>query len=139
MLTVLIVSQIALSLALLVGAGLFIRSLQKLRDVQTGFNNADHVLLFSIDCYGTAYKGPALAALQEHLISPYESLYARPGPVQSGSVGLPMPILWCSVWRFAAAIAIGRDPMPSRLSYPAKILYLFLAMPAFERSKTARK
>jgi cytochrome c oxidase assembly factor CtaG len=28
------------------------------------------------------------------------------------------------------APVIGRDPMPSRLSYPAKILYLFLAMPA---------
>lgn len=43
----LVVTQIALSLMLLVGAGLFVRSLLKLKAIDTGFD-ANHVLLFRI-------------------------------------------------------------------------------------------
>jgi len=84
----LIVSQIALSLLLLVGAGLFVRSLQKLRQVETGFNNWDYILLFSIDCYGTAYKGPKLSALHQELL---EKMNALPG-VRSASLSTATPI-----------------------------------------------
>jgi predicted permease len=84
----LIVSQIALSLLLLVGAGLFVRSLQKLRRVETGFNNWDQILLFSIDCYGTAYKGPKLSALHQELL---EKMNALPG-VRSASLSTATPI-----------------------------------------------
>jgi predicted permease len=85
---VLIVSQIALSLLLLVGAGLFVRSLQKLRQVETGFNNWDHILLFSIDCYGTGYKGPKLSTLHQELL---EKMNALRG-VQSASLSTATPI-----------------------------------------------
>ncbi len=44
----LLVSQVALSLLLLVGAGLFVRTLVNLERVDTGFNQ-EHVLLFQID------------------------------------------------------------------------------------------
>jgi predicted permease len=84
----LIVSQIALSLLLLVGAGLFVRSLQKLQQVETGFNNWDHILLFSIDCYGTGYKGPNLSALHQELL---EKMNALPG-VRSASLSTATPI-----------------------------------------------
>src|SRR6266511_3810460 len=84
----LIVSQIALSLLVLIGAGLFVRSLQKLRQVETGFNNWDHILLFSIDCYGTTYKGPKLSALHEELL---EKMNALPG-VRSASLSTATPV-----------------------------------------------
>jgi predicted permease len=51
----LIVSQVALSLVLLVGAGLFLRTLVKLANVETGFNK-ENVLLFGIDPPSVGYK-----------------------------------------------------------------------------------
>jgi predicted permease len=51
----LLVSQVALSLLLLVGAGLFVRSLVNLERVDTGFNQ-EHVLLFQIDTDSIGFK-----------------------------------------------------------------------------------
>ena len=44
----LVAVQVGLSLALLVGAGLFLRTLHHLQGVEVGFN-ADHLLLFALD------------------------------------------------------------------------------------------
>ncbi|MGH9583095.1 MAG: ABC transporter permease, partial [Bryobacteraceae bacterium] len=51
----LIVFQVALSLVLLIGAGLFLHTLVKLTNVDTGFNK-ENVLLFSIDPAAVGYK-----------------------------------------------------------------------------------
>ena len=51
----LLVTQVALSLLLLVGAGLFVRSLVNLQQVDTGFNQ-ENVLLFQIDSDSIGYK-----------------------------------------------------------------------------------
>jgi predicted permease len=51
----LVVSQVALSLVLLIGAGLFLRTLVKLARVDTGFNK-EKVLLFGIDPPAVGYK-----------------------------------------------------------------------------------
>jgi len=51
----LIVSQVALSLVLLIGAGLFLRTLVNLANVVTGFNK-ENVLLFGIDAPAVGYK-----------------------------------------------------------------------------------
>jgi len=51
----LIVSQVALSLVLLIGAGLFLRTLVNLSNVDTGFNK-ENVLLFGIDPPAVSYK-----------------------------------------------------------------------------------
>jgi len=51
----LIVSQVALSLVLLIGAGLFLRTLVNLAHVDTGFNK-ENVLLFGIDQPSVGYK-----------------------------------------------------------------------------------
>ena len=51
----LIVSQVALSLVLLIGAGLFLRSLVNLAGVDAGFNK-ENVLLFAIDPVDVGYK-----------------------------------------------------------------------------------
>jgi predicted permease len=51
----LVVSQVALSLALLIGAGLFLRTLVNLSNVDTGFNK-ENVLTFGIDPPSVGYK-----------------------------------------------------------------------------------
>jgi predicted permease len=51
----LVVSQIALSLVLLVGAGLFLHSLMNLINVDTGFNR-EHVLRLQTDASSVGYK-----------------------------------------------------------------------------------
>ena len=57
----LLVSQVALSLLLLIGAGLFVRTLVNLEGVDTGFNR-DNVLLFQIDTDSIGYKTDARLA-----------------------------------------------------------------------------
>lgn len=57
---VLVAAQVALSLVLLVGAGLFLRSLQKLESVPIGFER-ERMLLFSISPGLNGYRGPRLA------------------------------------------------------------------------------
>ena len=54
----LIVSQVALSLVLLIGAGLFLRTLVNLTNIDTGFNKKN-VLLFGIDPPAVGYKEDA--------------------------------------------------------------------------------
>jgi predicted permease len=51
----LIIGQVAMSLVLLVGAGLFLRSLENLTNVDTGFNK-QNVLMTSFDLVGAGYK-----------------------------------------------------------------------------------
>ncbi len=54
----LVVSQIAISLLLVVAAGLFVRSLAKLHSVNLGFNS-ENILLFNLDAGKAGYKGAA--------------------------------------------------------------------------------
>ncbi|HXJ91932.1 MAG TPA: ABC transporter permease [Terriglobia bacterium] len=58
---ILIVSQVALSLVLLIGAGLFLRTLVNLANVDAGFNK-ENVLLFAIDPVDVGYKEDARLA-----------------------------------------------------------------------------
>jgi predicted permease len=58
----LVMAQVALSLLLLVGAGLFLRTLINLQGLPTGFNQ-QNVVLFQMDTTTTGYKGAQLASL----------------------------------------------------------------------------
>jgi predicted permease len=88
----LVVAQVALSLLLLVGAGLFIRSLYNLQRVNVGFN-PENLLLFSLQPGQADYK-------DERLIQFYERLFARldnlPG-VRAATFGA-VPLLSHFVW-----------------------------------------
>ena len=59
---VLVVGQVALSLLLLIGAGLFVRSLQNLQHVDLGYER-DHILMMTIDATPAGYKGPRATQL----------------------------------------------------------------------------
>jgi predicted permease len=65
----LIVAQVALSLLLLVGAGLFIRTLYNLQRVNLGFNH-ENLLLFRLQPQQGGYK-------DERLVQFYQQLFAR--------------------------------------------------------------
>jgi predicted permease len=64
----LIVSQVALSVVLLIGASLFVRSLVNLRNVDTGFNK-ENVLVFGVDTPSAGYKDddPRLTSLYQQV------------------------------------------------------------------------
>ncbi len=83
----LVVVQVALSLLLLVGAGLFVRTLQNLRDLDTGFRR-DHTMLVSIDPSRSGYKGQRLRDFYERLRAGVER---QPG-VQSVSLATITPL-----------------------------------------------
>jgi putative ABC transport system permease protein len=84
----LVISELALSITLLVGAGLLIRSFQRLSGVDPGFN-ASHVQTFSVGLPEVKYKD------RTHVNAFYDDLMARlralPGVKSAGSVNfLPL-------------------------------------------------
>ena len=58
---VLVVSQIAISLLMLVAAGLFVRTLSNLQSVELGFNR-ENVLLFQLNARQAGHRDPEIAA-----------------------------------------------------------------------------
>jgi predicted permease len=69
----LVVSQVAISLLLLVGAGLFVRTLINLQGVDTGFN-AQNLLLFRVQPGLVGYEGDRLARLYEQMTERIEAI-----------------------------------------------------------------
>jgi len=67
----LIVSQVALSAVLLIGAGLFVRSLANLRNIDTGFNK-ESVLVLGVDTSLLSYKDG-----DSHVVSLYRQVEER--------------------------------------------------------------
>ena len=83
----LIVGETALSLILLVGAGLLIRSFDKLLSVDPGFN-AQHLLTFRIGMPPKRFRDEKLLRLSQQLESRFAAL---PG-VQASTFAYPMPL-----------------------------------------------
>ena len=72
---ILVVAQVALSLVLLVVAGLFLRSFKNLATVQIGYDS-DHLLYFAVSPLSYGYKAPEAAQLLQQMM---ERLNALPG------------------------------------------------------------
>src|SRR5262249_12777330 len=69
---ILVVSQVALSLFLLVGTGLFVRSLQNLKNQDSGFDR-ENVTLFELDL-GQTYPAARRVALYKQMLARLEAL-----------------------------------------------------------------
>jgi len=80
------VAQFALSLVLVAGAALILRTLLNLANVETGFDR-DHVLVAKIDPQGTAYERERLREFQREML---EALAKLPG-VQHTSLATSTP------------------------------------------------
>jgi predicted permease len=89
----LVVSQVALSLLLLFGACLFVRTLENLENLDPGFDRKN-VLLFYVDPTKSGYKGPAVARLYKQIL---EHVGPIPG-VRSASLSEMAPITGGGGW-----------------------------------------
>ena len=69
----LVVGQVAAALLLLVGAGLFVRTLHNLQSVELGFN-AENLLYFRVDPRTKGYKSEQIVPLCQQLIERIEAL-----------------------------------------------------------------
>jgi putative ABC transport system permease protein len=80
----LVVLEVALAVVLLVGAGLMLRSFDRLRHVDLGFQ-ADHLLTARLTLWGERYRQPdAVAGFFRDLIDRIE---AQPGVVRAAGIG----------------------------------------------------
>ena len=79
----LVVSQIALSLLLLIGAGLFVRTLSNLMAVNAGFDTS-HLISFSIDPNMNGYEGARARQFAKALL---EEIQRVPGVTAAGLSG----------------------------------------------------
>ena len=77
----LVVAQIAVSLVLLIGAALFVRSLVNLEHIDTGFDRRN-LLLFRLDGTESGYRGDRLKSLYQEV---QDRLAALPGVLSVGS------------------------------------------------------
>jgi len=83
----LIAMQVTLSVPLLIGAGLFLRSLQNLEGMNTGFRK-DHILLADMDPALNGYPQPKIQSLYAEILAGIRSV---PG-VQSAGLATTSPI-----------------------------------------------
>src|SRR5262245_11582091 len=70
---VLVVAQIAISLLILVAAGLFVRTLNQLHSVQLGYAR-ENILLFSLNARQAGHRGPEIATFYTDLRKRFESI-----------------------------------------------------------------
>lgn len=72
----LVAAQVALSFLLLFGAGLFVRSLQNLRSVDTGFRDIDNLVTFQVAPALSGYDAPRTVHFYDELLN---NIRAVPG------------------------------------------------------------
>jgi putative ABC transport system permease protein len=89
----LVVSQVAFSLLLLFGAGLFVRTLENLEGLDAGFSR-HNVVLFSVDAAKSGSKGADVARVYQQLQERFEAV---PG-VRSASLSLWGPVTGGGGW-----------------------------------------
>jgi predicted permease len=103
---VLLIAQVALSVLLLCGTGLLVRTLVNLERVDPGFDR-NNVLLFSVDPKKAGYKGKELANFYTRLL---DQLTAVPG-VRSASISLMLPVTGGGGWDNGVDVE-GYTPQP---------------------------
>lgn len=101
----LVTAQVMLSLLLLVGAGLFLRSLHNLQNQDFGFER-EHLLIAGFDAHSAGYKLEQAPGLNERLIA---RLSAIPGVRSAALSGMP-PVSF-GQWRSSLTIP-GYTPAP---------------------------
>jgi len=107
-----IIAQVAISMVLLIGAGLYIRTVRNLTQVNVGFNR-ENLLAISINPGEIDYKGERLANLYSQL---FERIKATPGVLSVTGTGN------CSV--FGASCTTGTFCVPGYTPPPGEKMSL---------------
>jgi predicted permease len=81
---VLVVGQIAISFLILVAAGLFVRTLDKLHSIPLGYAR-EHILLFTVNARQAGHRDLEMATFYENLRKRFESIPGVSGATLSGS------------------------------------------------------
>jgi predicted permease len=100
----LVVSELGLSVVLLIGAGLLIRSLARIGDVAPGFN-ASGLLTFGLTMNGRKYNDPQAVLSGYHRL--WERLAQLPGVAASGGISA-LPLTQTFAW--TPILIEGRTP-----------------------------
>lgn len=83
--------QVALSFLLLFGAGLFVRSLQKLEGTKTGFHDPDNLVTFQVSPALNGYNAPRTIHFYDELL---ENIRAIPGVKGAATASVPLLHGW---------------------------------------------
>jgi macrolide transport system ATP-binding/permease protein len=106
----LMIMQIAISLLMLVGAGLFVRTLQNLQSIQLGFNR-EHLLLFQMNARQAGHKDPEIVTFFRNLQKRFSAI---PGVRDVAMAHYPM--IGYGTWMSDAA-PIGKEPLPGSTTH----------------------
>jgi predicted permease len=93
----LMVCQIAISLVMLVAAGLFVRTLSNLQSIELGFNR-ESVLLFQLNARKAGHKDPEMSAFYGDLRRQFSTIPGvraaslSEGSIIGGETGLPLSV-----------------------------------------------
>jgi predicted permease len=83
----LVTAQVALSFLLLVGAGLFAKTLYNLKNTNTGMSDLQNLVTFSVDPRGARYTGPKAQGLYRTALS---DIRATPGVASAAFSVVPL-------------------------------------------------
>lgn len=107
----LLVAQVTLTMALLVGAGLFVRSFRKAQAIDLGLD-VDRIVAMSIDFDAAGFSPPEANATWLRLL---ERVQRLPG-VESAAISMGTPFFG---WTYSEPVRLeGRDSLPSSKSGP---------------------
>jgi macrolide transport system ATP-binding/permease protein len=101
---VLVVTQIGISLLLVVAAGLFVRTITNLHSVNLGFN-AENILIFTLDATQAGYKDASLKQFYKQLEQRFQAI---PGVRSATSSDMPLVGGWSS----STSITVPGIPQP---------------------------
>ncbi|HVT91966.1 MAG TPA: ABC transporter permease [Bryobacteraceae bacterium] len=87
----LVAVQVALSFLLLFGAGLFVRSLQKLEGTKTGFHDPDSLVTFQVSPALNGYNAPRTIHFYDELL---QNIRAIPGVKGAATASVPLLHGW---------------------------------------------
>jgi macrolide transport system ATP-binding/permease protein len=117
----LVVTQIAVSLLLLVAAGLFVRTLSNLNSIEVGFNR-ERILLFSVNARQAGYNNETMPRFFEDL---HARLAAIPGVRSATASSLPLVSNTVNNGGITIPGFTGKDPDSSFLSVASNFFSTF--------------
>ncbi len=107
----LVVAQMAMSLVLLIGAGLILRTLHNLRQTDPGFNTRN-LLLFTVAPDQSSYRGERLAGVYREMFEKLEAVPGARSVTSSSDWMLAYSSSSRSVYLAGQTFAIGPDNQP---------------------------